>query len=218
MTEEGQGEGGVRRIARPYSAVVGVLFLAAIVFAGINAVSNKAPSLQPGDHLPKFAAPSATGVANKDANINPDRACTITVKDAIRVCDYFDAPLVMIAWFKRGCDACRPQLDTVERVRTRFPRVHFLGLDIKDSLENAAKEVRKHDWGFPMALDRNGDVSRLYAIVGGPTLFFAYPGGVLQLIVRGELDERALVAHVETLVRASRARGASGRGGYQSSS
>jgi AhpC/TSA family len=208
MSDEGQeGVGsGIQRAARPYAAVVGVLFLAAIVFAGINAVSNKAPSLKPGDHLPKFAAPSATGTTNKDANVNPKQACTISVKDAIRVCDYFDAPLVMIAWFKRGCDSCRPQLDTVERVRRRYPRVHFLGLDIKDSLEHAGKEVRDHGWGFPMALDRNGDASRLYAIVGGPTLFFAYPGGVLQRIVRGELKEPELVAHVQALTRASRAR------------
>jgi hypothetical protein len=209
VIEEGQDGGGreMQRAARPYVAVIGVLFLAAIVFAGINAISNKAPSLQPGDALPKFAAPSATGTTNKDANIDPKRACTIRVKDAIRICDFYDRPLVMIAWFKRGCGSCRPQLDTVERVRKRFPRVHFLGLDIKDSLGNAGKEVREHGWGFPMALDRNGDASRLFAIVGGPTLFFAYPGGVLQRMVRGRLDDRELVEHVEALVKASRARG-----------
>jgi peroxiredoxin len=207
----GDGQGGdgreTRGIARPYVAVVGVVFLAVIVFAGINSVSNKAPSLEAGDPLPKFAAPSATGTTDKDANIDPKRACRIRVKDAIRICDYYGAPLVMIAWFKRSCDSCRPQLDTVERVRRRFPRVHFVGLDIKDSLENAGKEVRQHGWGFPMALDRNGDASRLYAIVGGPTLFFAYPGGVLQRIVRGELKENELVADVNALVKASRARG-----------
>jgi hypothetical protein len=206
VSEDGQEGGGTARAARPYTAVVGVLFLAAIVFAGINAISNKAPSLQLGDHLPKFAAPSATGRTDKDANVDPRRACTIQVPDAIRVCDFFDRPLVMIAWFKRGCGSCRPQLDTVERVRRRFPHVHFLGLDIKDSLENAGKEVRKHGWRYPMAFDRNGDVSRIYAIVGGPTLFFAYPGGVLQRIVRGELNEQELVADVEALVKASRAR------------
>jgi hypothetical protein len=214
VNEEGQGGAGsgVWRAARPYSAVVGVIFLAVVVFAGINSVSNKAPSLMPGDALPKFAAPSATGTTDKDANIRPDRACTIRVKDAIRVCDYFDRPLVMVAWFKRGCDSCRPQLDTVERVRSRFPGVNFLGLDIKDSLGNAGKEVRDHGWRFPMALDRNGDVSRIYAIAGGPTLFFAYPGGVLQRIVRGALDDRAFVAHVEALVKASRARERARRG------
>jgi peroxiredoxin len=211
VSDEGQEGGGTARAARPYTAAVGVLFLAAIVFAAINAISNKAPSLEPGDHLPKFAAPSATGETDKDVNIDPERACKIRVKDAIRVCDYFDRPLVIVAWFKRGCDSCRPQLDAVERVRKRFPNVHFLGLDVKDSLDNARKEVREHGWGFPMALDRNGDASRLYAIVGGPTLFFAYPGGILQRIVRGELDDRELAADVEALVKASRARAAAKR-------
>jgi peroxiredoxin len=211
VSEEPQEGGGAARSARPYTALVGVIFLAVIVFAGINSISNKAPSLQPGDHLPKFAAPSATGTTNKDANVDPRRACKIRVPDAIRVCDYFDQPLVIIAWFKRGCGSCRPQLDAVERLRRRFPHVHFLGLDIKDSLENAGKEVREHGWRFPMALDRNGDASRVYAIVGGPTLFFAYPGGVLQQIVRGKLDERELAARVEALVKASRRRAATER-------
>jgi peroxiredoxin len=197
----------VRQAARPYAALVGVLFLVGIVIAGINSISNKAPSLAPGDHLPKFAAPSATGTTDKDPNLDPKRACAIRVKDAIRVCDYFDRPLVLVAWFTRGCDTCRPQLDAVQRASRRFRDVHFLGLDIKDSLDNAGKEVRKHGWTFPMALDRNGDVSRVYAITGGPTLFFAYPGGVLRGIVRGKLDDRQLAARVEALVRASRERG-----------
>jgi peroxiredoxin len=213
VTDQKEGAGAaIRRAASPYSAVVGVLFLAAVVFAGINAVSHKAPTLEPGDRLPVFAAPSATGTTDKDANLDQDRACKVRVGDAIRVCDYFDRPLVLVAWFKRGCDSCRPQLDTVEHVRKRFPRVHFLGLDIKDSLENAGREVREHGWGFPMALDRNGDVSRIYAITGGPTLFFAYPGGVLEQVVRGELDEPALVDHVKALVKRSRARSKPDRG------
>jgi hypothetical protein len=211
VNEEGREGGGAARAARPYTAAVGVIFLAVIVFAGINSISSETPSLEPGDRLPEFAAPSATGQTDKDINIDPKRACKVRVKDAIRICDYFGRPLVMIAWFTRGCDTCRPQLDTVERVRRRFPGVHFIGLDIRDSLDNARKEVREHGWGFPMALDRNGDLSRVYAIVGGPTLFFAYRGGILQRIVRGELDERELVADVEALIRESRSRAATKR-------
>jgi peroxiredoxin len=199
--EERVSRGG----ARPYSIVVGILFLAAIVVAGLNAIDSKPLGLQAGDKLPKFAAPSATGSLNKDANVSPS-ACKVRVEDAVRICDYFDRPLVIVAWFKKGCDTCRRQLDTVEAIRRRFPQVAFVGVDIRDSLDNAAKEVRKHGWGFPMALDRDGAVSGLYGVGGGPTLFFGYPPGVLMSKYLGALDEAALTRRVEALVKASKGR------------
>ena len=172
---DGQQPVDVRKAARPYAVAVGVIFLAVIVFVSVNTISNKPIGLKAGDRLPQFAAPSATGTTDKDANVDPSKACRITGSDAIRICDYFNRPLVMVAWFTKGCDSCRRQLDTVEAVRRRFPDVGFVGLDIKDSLGNAGGEVRKHRWGFPMALDRDGAVSGLYGVRGGPTIFFAYP-------------------------------------------
>jgi thiol-disulfide isomerase/thioredoxin len=208
VTEEGRDAdaAGARRAARPYSLAVGVLFLAAIVIAGINAINHKSFGLDPGDPLPKFAAPSATGSIDKDANVNPSKACSVPRRDAIRICDFFGRPLVVVAWFTKGCGTCRRQLDVVEAVRRRFPNVGFLGLDVRDSLENAQKEVRTHNWRFPMALDRDGAVSGLLGVSGGPTIFFAYPGGVLMNKFLGELDRAALTRKVRALVEVSRRR------------
>ncbi len=110
--------------------------------------------------------------------------------DVLRVCDYFDRPLVIVFWFKRGCGTCRPQLDAVERVRRRVPGVHFIGVDVVDSRENARKEVLEHGWRFPMAYDRDGAVSQIYGIGGGPTLVFAYPDGITMSVQLGELDDQ----------------------------
>lgn len=207
MNEDGSREPvDVRRAARPYAVAVGVIFLVVIVVVSVNTISTKPIGLRTGDRLPQFAAPSATGVIDKDANVNPKKACAVRGTDAIRICDYFKRPLVMVAWFTKGCGSCPGQLDAVETVRRRFPNVAFVGLDIKDSLSNAGHEVRKHGWGFPMALDRDGAVSGLYGVVVGPTTFFAYPKGILMGKSYGELDEAQLTRKVDALVRASRAR------------
>jgi hypothetical protein len=209
------------KVARPYSMVVGVLFLVALLIAGVNTLSNRSEgigSLPAGKPLPRFAAPNATGRLDGDANVNQDdlggdgdhrtAACDVkgSPRDVVRICDFFDRPLVLVAWFTRGCDTCRGQLDTVERVRRRFPEVAFVGLDIADSKSNAKKLVREHGWGFPMALDRDGAVSGLYRIGGGPLTLFAYPGGITMGTAFGELDEAALVARVEALIRSARRR------------
>jgi peroxiredoxin len=202
----GADAGAARRAARPYSIAVGVLFLGALIFAGLNTLNSKPIGLAAGDHLPRFAAPSATGTVNKDANVSQKEACNVPVHDAVRICDYFDRPLVLVVWFTKGCNTCRRQLDAIQAAQSRFPAVAFVGLDVRDSLENAGKEVRKHGWRFPMALDRDGAVSGLYGVGGGPTIFFAYPKGVLMSKTLGELDDAALARKVEALVAGSRKR------------
>jgi hypothetical protein len=210
-----------RRAARPYSIVVGLLFLAAVVFAGVNSLSNEGSGLQglqEWQPLPRFAAPSATGTIDRDANVNDDDraangerrtpACEVPGPRAqvIRICDFFDRPLVLVAWFTRGCGSCEPQLDTVEAVRRSFPNVGFLGVDIADSLEHARSEVSENGWRFPMALDRDGAVSALYGIGVGPTTVFAYPGGIVMKTVFGEQDRLELVTNVRRLLRSARRR------------
>jgi hypothetical protein len=205
-----------RRTTRQYSRFVGLAFIAFIVFVGIKVIDNGAPGgtgLATGTRAPEFAAPSAAGSLEGDANIceNKDQrgcedvpvACEVTEEDAIRICDYFDRPLVMVVWFTR-CKNCPHQLDTVERVRRRFPDVAFVGLDVKDDHANARRLVAEHDWKFPMALDRDGAVSQLYNVGVGPTTFFVYPGGSIMQTSLGELDERLLTRNVRRLVRSSR--------------
>jgi AhpC/TSA family protein len=210
-----------KRAARPYTIVVGVAFLIFVIVAGINSLSNRTSGpggLSEWEPLPRFAAPAATGGRPGDANIfqddvdrNGDRripACQVPgpPSEVIRICDYFDRPLVMVAWFTRGCGTCERQLDTVEKVRGRFPEVAFLGLDIADSQKNAARVVRKNGWRFPMAVDRDGAVSGLYRVGGGPLTFFAYPGGISMETAFGELDERELVTRVRGLLSAAERR------------
>ena len=198
-----------RRAARPYSIAVGVLFLGFIVFAGINALSNNGSGpggLEEGQKLPAFAAPLATGSLDGDANVDPNKACKIHEQGAIRICDYFDRPLVLVAWFSKCGGHCEPQLDAVERIRRRFPRVGFVGLDVRDSKDESRKAVTENGWGFPMAVDRDGAVGLLYSVGVGPTTFFAYPGGVLASKALGELSDEELTSRVRSLVRTSRKR------------
>jgi hypothetical protein len=199
-----------RRAARPYSVVVGVLFLGFLVFVGINTITNDTPGptgLQAGRELPKFAAPSATGSLEADSNVDDEQACRIDVEGAIRICDYFDRPLVLVAWFSKCGGHCEPVLDAVERIRGRFPDVAFVGLDIRDSVQEARAAVSEHGWGFPMAVDRDGAVGLLYSVGVGPTIFFAYRGGVLAGKALGEVTEEELTERVRRLVRTSRKRG-----------
>jgi thiol-disulfide isomerase/thioredoxin len=202
---------------RPYSVAVGVLFLAIVAVAAFTLLGRDnrgARGLQPGTLLPKFAAPSATGSLSGDANVFQNRkqagkdnvpACAVRDPDAIRICDYFKRPLVLVAWFSK-CGNCEDQLDIVDRVRRRFPEVAFVGLDVRDSQNKAREITQRNGWAFPMAVDRDGAVSTLYSVGVGPTTFFAYPGGVLADTALGKVDEREMVDRVRSLLRTSKRR------------
>src|SRR3954449_1357455 len=137
-----------------YSLIVGMVFIALIAVAGINTISTKNKGVL-GAHnegdlpLSQFAVPDARLNPGGDANIAQDDcdraripcpsgsrrtpACRVDVAGALRVCDFFDRPLVLSFWFTRGGD-CENQEDVFEHAYRRYKSdVNFLAVDVRDS-------------------------------------------------------------------------------------
>jgi hypothetical protein len=210
-----------------YSILVGLLFLAVIVVATLNTLEgggggktlglDRLPARWP---LPEFAVPAAAGELEGDANVAQDDcevselpcpgdaqrtpACQIDLREAIRVCDLFDRPLVISFWFTKG-DDCAAQQDVVEEVYGRYrERVGFLSLDIRDDRDTVRTLIRQHGWTLPVGYDRDGAVGSLYGVGGCPTFAYVYPGGTLQSASIGELTSAQLGQRVDRLLAATR--------------
>jgi thiol-disulfide isomerase/thioredoxin len=228
----GQKPSGTPRRATVYSLIVGMAFIALIAVAGINTISTKNKGVlgatSEGDMpLAQFAVPNARTGASGDANIAQDDcdaaripcpagsrrspACRVDVPGALRVCDFFDRPLVLSFWFTRGGD-CENEEDVFERAyRTFRGRVNFLAIDVRDSTSEVQKLVSQHHWTHPVGLDRDGALSNLYRVGGCPTFVYAYPGGIFQATSIGRLDDQAFSDKVDTLIAASKRRAATVR-------
>jgi thiol-disulfide isomerase/thioredoxin len=235
--EDGSGGDGGRRggsSERPrrttiYSLIVGIAFLALIAVAAVNLISTKNKGVLgasgEGDlPLAQFAVPDARSGAGGDANIAQDDcdaaripcpsgntrtpACKVDVPGAIRVCDFFDKPLVLSFWFTRGGD-CETQEDVFERAYRRYsPEVNFLAVDVRDSESEVRKLIAERGWTHPIGLDRDGALSNLYRVGGCPTLVYAYPGGILQHTSIGRLDDQRFSQNVDQLIAATKQRDA----------
>ncbi|HWA53591.1 MAG TPA: hypothetical protein VG816_05400 [Solirubrobacterales bacterium] len=211
-----------------YSLVVGLIFAAVIIVATINTLGGKdeetlgLDQLEARWPLPEFAVPRASGQLEGDANVAQDDcetaatpcprsarrepACRITTPGAIRVCDYFDRPLVISFWFTRGGSECTEQQDVVNRVNRRYGgEVSFLSLDIRDDRGTVRDLIRSHGWRMPVGYDRDGAVAGLYRVGGCPTFAYVFPGGTLEDASFGELEQGQLEARVERLLDATHA-------------
>jgi hypothetical protein len=186
-----------------YTWVVGVAFLIAISVATLNAIRTEGPGAlgpEPGSELPVFAAPLASAGLQNDANVNPRSACPLDRPDVVNICRLRSRPLVITFMFTRFAD-CEPQLDRVERVRRSVPGVEFVGVIVREPPGSAKRLVRERGWSFPVALDRDGQVSNVYGIGGCPTTVFAYAGGEVHETRVGELDERTLRGAARALLK-----------------
>lgn len=223
-------EGERRRRPRPpaiYSVVVGLVFIAIVALAAINALRTEDREVlgsgAEGDlPLAQFAVPDARGDLEGDANIAQDDcegaripcpegerrtpACEVDLPGAIRVCDLFDRPLVLSFWFTRGGE-CEAQQDTFEHVYRRYrDRVNFLGINARDDRAEVAGLIAERGWTHPIGLDSDGALSNLYRVGGCPTFLYAYPGGILEQTTVGEVDEAEMVKDVQRLIAAAQRR------------
>lgn len=221
--------GPAPRPGRGYSMIVGLLFLALIVVGTIHSITthnqgivglDKVSTDQP---LAEFAVPVAVSNLEGDANIAqddcnsnqlpcpPDQrrtpACKVRGANVIRVCDYFDRPLVISFWFTRGGSNCEDQQDVVSQVSRRYlGRVNFLSIDVRDDRDTVRDLVRGRRWLMPVGYDHDGAVATLYRVGGCPTFVYAYPGGIFESASIGVLDGSQLSARVRSLLAATQSK------------
>ncbi len=209
---------------------VGIAFIALIIVAGINTLNTEDSGVlglgvgDEGSALAEFAVPEATSELSGDANIAQDDcesssrpcpegdvrtpACRVEGEGVIRVCDYFDKPLVLSFWFTRGGD-CEGAQDTFEAVSRRYRnRVGFLAVNVRDPREAVRKLIEERGWTHTVGLDADGALSNLYRIGGCPTFLYVYPGGVLHRTSIGQLEVEEMASRVDELVAASERRAA----------
>jgi hypothetical protein len=194
-----------------YMWVVGVAALIVISVALLHQIGSGSGTYlrgpQVGRQLPEFAAPLVDG-PNKDANVIPrssdsdtTAACDVRVPGSLNICDRWDKPIVLSFLFLRGAH-CEPEFDRLERVRREFAgRVEVIGVFFERDRGRVRDVVKKHRWGFPLVVDRDGAITNLYAVGGCPTTVFAAKGGKVRETRTGDLSEGDLRTLFERISR-----------------
>lgn len=171
--------------------IVGVLVVLALAYITINSVRTEGPGsrgVAEGERLPAFAAPLANGSLRGDAQVDPDKACSVRGEDVVNSCALRDAgsPVVIGFVATRG-KQCEEQIDVLDRVARRHPEVAFAAVGIRGERADVARMAER--WRIPVAHDRDGAVANLFAVAVCPTITFARPGGKVAHTSLGLIDE-----------------------------
>jgi peroxiredoxin len=71
----------------------------------------------------------------------------------------------------------------------------------QDNLSAVEDFILEHELTFPVLLDTQGDVSRLYQLRSLPTSFFVDAEGIIQeVIIGGPMSEALLLTRIENLL------------------
>ena len=196
----------VPRAGNKYAWLVGILMVMGLgVLLFFQTLPNQGEGLEGprnGSRLKAFAAPSALGDLEGDANVCqkepcPDQAggepaCALTSDEVVNVCELRKKPLVLTVIFDRGAD-CYPQVDRTERIRGDFEQVNFVTLFFTHKERGEVRGlVEARGWGQPVAVDRDGAVTNLYGVGGCPTTIFAKAGGRVVDTELGNVTEEEL--------------------------
>lgn len=181
------------------AAVVGILVIN--ILAGQESKTVGLGDYRVGEKVDPFAIPDVLSDLEGDANVDREEACSVEVEGAIRICDFFDRPLVISFWFTRGAEKCVDAQDDLDRVASEYgDRLAVLSINVLDDRDRVEEIVSERGWEIPVGHDRDGAVANLFRVGGCPTFLFVAPGGTLVKAEAGETDYRRLSAQVRSFL------------------
>jgi hypothetical protein len=187
------------------------LLVALLGWVTLNTLTSDSPGskgLAAGARMPPFAMPLSSSPCRGgcDANVavragqgaaGARPACSVRRADVLNSCELTERGPVVLAFVFAPVHECREQLDVLDRVRARHPRVAFAAVDVRASGPAARAFVRAGRWTLPVGYDHDAAVADGYGVVVCPTIVFARRGGVVEGSTVGPLSE----AEVERRVR-----------------
>jgi hypothetical protein len=189
-------------VKRPGLIIV-VLAVAALAYISYNSLTTEgqgARGVGGGRELPPFAVPLALSDLEGDANVS-ERACDVRGPDVLNVCELAARGPVVLAFFAEPVERCDDEIDLLERIRPRHPRVQFAAVAIRGDRDDLRRRVRERRWKLPVGHDRDGAVANAYAVAVCPTITFAARGGEIRGTVFGSQTRRRLEAAIAALTR-----------------
>jgi cytochrome c biogenesis protein CcmG/thiol:disulfide interchange protein DsbE len=134
--------------------------------------------------------------------IAPDFSLVNMEGQEIRLSDFRGHP-VMVNFWASWCPPCKTEMPSFQKIYTEYEAQGFviLAINAQESRATALAFAQSRSITFPILLDEDGTVSRLYLANSLPTtLFIGKDGYIREVIYGGPISEALLRIQVEKLL------------------
>lgn len=158
-------------------AAAGVIFLLAIflIFHSGSIIGRA----KDGPVLPANAARSGKEV--------PDFSLIDVTGESVALSDFQGKRVLLNVWAS-WCPPCRAEMPDLEALHQKYDDLVVLAVNSGDDAATVKEFVDNFDISFPVLIDENQQVSKLYKVRGLPTTFFIDSQGILRKTHMGQLD------------------------------
>lgn len=129
----------------------------------------------------------------------PDFTLTTVAGETFTLTALRGKPVVLNFW-ATWCPPCRAELPELQAAHERYAgEVVIVGVNQAEPAAGVAAFAGQVGLSFPLPLDAQAAVSRLYAVRSLPTTFFIDRSGVIRRIQIGPVTEATLAQAVQTI-------------------
>lgn len=139
---------------------------------------------EPGDRAPDFDLPALDG-------------------GTVRLADFRGRPLVVNFWAS-WCTPCRKEFPLLAQALAQHDELAVVGVTYRDIESDSRRFAREQRARWPLAVDEDGDVARLYGVRAIPQTFFVRRDGTIAERVFGFSSEDALASRLTKILRSPR--------------
>ncbi|MCR8982511.1 thiol-disulfide oxidoreductase ResA [Brevibacillus laterosporus] len=160
-------------------AILGVL-LVALVFAVYTSFA-KPNEIKKGDKVPNFSLQSLDGE-------------TMTLAD-------LKGKGVILNFWGSWCEPCRNEMPDLEKawLANKDQNIVIVGVNVGESEVSAEQFVRQVKTTFPILMDKQREVTKVYNIGQMPSTFYIDQDGIVQDIIIGPMNEKRINAALEKI-------------------
>ncbi len=144
--------------------------------------------------------PSGRPPAPQAGHLAPDFTLTMEDGEQIALSDFRGTPVVLNFW-ATWCGPCRAEMPAFESIwRESDGQVQFIGVNVQESAAQVSAFATGLGISYPLPLDPNAAIARVYRVRAFPTTLFIDEQGVIQEMILGQVNEPSLDANVSNLL------------------
>jgi thiol-disulfide isomerase/thioredoxin len=142
--------------------------------------------------------PDGLEVGTEEGQVAPDFELESLDGGESWLTDFRGHPVVLNFW-ATWCQPCRQEMPQLVNAYDRYKAdgLVVIGLNLQEGKDLITPFATDYGIGYPVLIDRDGDTSDEYHLLGLPTTYFIDANGVIQSVYRGPLQDKQQDTNVQ---------------------